>query len=152
MDRPEQAIPRADHAFQAGPDLVSRPYGMGSDSVGELVDWCKRYGLEFDIDSPSSWHPATLVVRVWNPEFKQEFWVKVRSYGDAFELSMHHLIYDRVYAEITRVRRVFKDRDTGIFLFRSTVTTEKAYESKDLLEVGDFVEAKQGYSLGARGE
>ncbi len=147
VDRPEHLIPGHDHCLQIGPYLVSRPYGMYLEKLEELVVWAKEHGLEVQVDAPSSWHPATILVQVYRQEFSTQFWERVKEYGDAFEASMNMLVYYRQRSQITRVRKKWNNHETGVYVLRSTVTTEHE-AAQPMLKIGDYVKPERSYRLG----
>lgn len=118
-ERPEHKIPGADHAIQVGAWLVSRPYGVDGETCRELLQWTDTHQLAFDIEAPSSWHPATVVVRVWNPEWAREFNRGADGYGDAFAEAVTHIAYHRMFSRSYHLRKpdrgYFKYREVGIY-------------------------------------
>ncbi len=60
-----------DHLGYCGEYLISEPYGLTSDSVRDLVEFCDKYGLDFEIDACSQHFPTqTLAIFVWPKEDK----------------------------------------------------------------------------------
>lgn len=58
-----------DHIGYCGEYLISEPYGLVSEYVRDLVEFCDKYGLDFEIDACSQHYPTqTLVVFVWPKE------------------------------------------------------------------------------------
>ncbi len=58
-----------DHIGYCGDILISEPYGLTSDDVRELVEFCNKHGLDFDIDACSQHYPTqTLAIFVWPKE------------------------------------------------------------------------------------
>jgi|TARA_Y100000310_G_C20527020_1_gene736569 hypothetical protein len=126
VEYPEYAIPRADHAYQAGPFLFSRPYGPYSkDDTRELLDWADTHGFECQIDAPSSWHPSTLLITVFDREAVDEFYVEAEKRGDAFVSSLHYALYTDSHSDIDRVYHDGWNRngETGIFIL-NTLTSK----------------------------
>ncbi len=58
-----------DHVGYCGEVLISEPYGLTPAGVRELVAFCDRHGLTFEIDACSQHLPTnTLAVLVWPRE------------------------------------------------------------------------------------
>ena len=58
-----------DHIGYCGELLVSEPYGLPSEYVRDLVEFCDKHGLDFQIDATSQHFPTqTLAIFVWPKE------------------------------------------------------------------------------------
>ena len=58
-----------DHIGYCGEVLISEPYGLTPEGVRELVAFCDRHGLDFEIDACSQHFPTNvLAVLVWPRE------------------------------------------------------------------------------------
>lgn len=145
---PEYSIPRADHAFQLGPYLVSRPYRMGGDAVCDLVEWAEKCGLDFEIDAPSSWHPATLLIMVYEPRSVREFFEGAERYGDAFESSLLQRLYYESHSEVTGVRSRWAAREMGIYVLNARKSSQGGYARDGRSDqVEDFLAPQKAYTL-----
>jgi hypothetical protein len=145
-DRPEYLIPHADHAFGCGPYLVSRPYGQGLEYMRDLVDWAEKHGLDLNIDAPSSWHPATLLVEAYRPEWREEFWQQAEAHGDAFKASLQFKVYHKMHAEMRRVY-AWGDRESGIYILNTTTGGKGTSSSDPPLPTSRALSAKSSYRI-----
>lgn len=142
---PEYKIPRADHAFCQGPYMISRPYGMFGEDIEELVEWASKHSLEFYFTGPSSWHPATLLLLVYRPEFVREFNDAAAPYGDAFTTSLLEIMYRDSHSEINRVYR--GRYETGIFILNSRKSKDGVGFIEGPEGVESYLSTKGVYSL-----
>jgi hypothetical protein len=145
---PEREIPRADHAFQFGPFLVSRPYHMEGDTLRDIVEWTAKHDLDFDIDAPSSWHPSTLLVTVYRRAWVQDFLDGARAHGDAFLSTLLDIQRRELYSTNTRVYTKPNNRETGVFILTGNAAKRGVTRQHYSSDIKHFLEAKQGYTLG----
>ena len=55
-----------DHWGAAGDTFITEPYGLPSDDVRQIVEFCDRYGLDFHISALSEHYPThTVCVEIW---------------------------------------------------------------------------------------
>ena len=148
-DRPEKHIPGGDHAFQVGPYLVSRPYGFGLDGMRALVEFCERNGFEASFGGPSSWHPATTAIKIYRPEWAEEFSDRADSYGDAFRASVNERVYLDIHGETDRVYEPWsRYEESGVFVLNTTVTKHGIGIGKPVA-VSDLLDPRVGVRIGA---
>jgi len=147
-DRPEGHIPGGDHAFQVGPYLVSRPYGFGIDGMRALVEFCERHELECVIDGASSWHPGTTAIKIYRPEWAEEFSDRADSYGDAFRASVKKRVYLDIHGQTDRVYEPWARYESGVFVLNTTVTKHGVGIGKPVA-VSDLLDPRVGVRIGA---
>jgi len=149
-DRPEHYIPRSDHAFQIGPHLVSRPYGLSHEGIKELWDWAAKYDLELLIGAPSSWHPSTLVVIAAREEFVNEFEEGAKQYGDAFEATLSNTVYYEIYSATHAVKKTWNHRETGIYILDPSRCRQAGVEGLEA-DISHYLKAQEYYQIGGQG-
>lgn len=133
-DRPEYLMPHADHAFQIGPYLVSRPYRMEGEYMREILDWVDQFKLQVTINAPSSWHPATLVITAYASEFVGQFWENADKHGDAFKATVVSIVYRECHGDLRRVYEPsyythWDRRETGVYIQNTRVSKHGVYGS-----------------------
>ena len=148
FERPEYMMPRADHAFQLGPYLVSRPYRLWEYDIRDLSDWAEKHGLRLRIDAPSSWHPATLVVVANRPEFACEYREGAKQYGDAFESTLITTEYYEMFSAVHRVRHKWREGETGMYVLEPSRSRHGVGDVRNDVGVEHYVKAQKGYTIG----
>lgn len=117
-------IPATDHAFQCGPFMVSRPYGLSTDALKKLVEFAEEFDFEVSVGGVTSWHPATIMVQIVRPEWVRAFFVRAERYGDAFRSSVSEAVYYRIHGAMHRVHkyRGGREYETGIWVLNNTIS------------------------------
>ena len=142
-ERPEHAIPGSDHSLAVGPFLVSRPYPISIEGLDELLSFCHKYDLEVQLGGLSGWHPLTVLIRVWKPEFLDEFRQRARSHGDSFELEVWDAMRDKWQAAVRRVRIL--GHDSGVYIYATETWYYWAHRTK--APIDSIIKLAPGYSL-----
>jgi hypothetical protein len=152
-ERPEYAIPHNDHAFEIGPYLISRPYRQDKDYIRDMIDWCDKYDFDCDIDAPSSWYPATLLVTIVQPEWRKAFWADARSKGDAFSLGIADIIRNETHCNLDDVYRGSSryPEQTGVYVLDSLRCRHGVnFNASKTPDIGSYLKAQKHYSLGRK--
>ena len=113
-----------------------------------LVEFCERHELECVIDGASSWHPGTTAIRIYRPEWAEEFSDRADSYGDAFRASVNERVYLDIHGQTDRVYEPWSRYESGVFVLNTTVTKHGVGIGKPVA-VSDLLDPRVGVRNGA---
>jgi hypothetical protein len=98
------------------------------------------------VSAPSSWHPRTLVVRVWDANMATEFAREVDARGRGFRDEVNMDIYYQMFSDVIRVKRAaWHPYEVGVYILNGVLGRRGTGTSK--MVVKDCLASRKGFFL-----